>query len=447
VAVDWIREIRRFSAIVVRQYAFLPARGIDMLPTTEPSREIFDVDLARAGQLGESFIAELGKLRELDPVHWSDASKCWLVTRHGDINDGLQGRFPLSNKRLVGIGLGAIPAAERERLFPTMMKYMPKWIIDLDPPEHSRQRKLLLKAFNKRAVEAVRPFVKERVAHLLDKLALQPEIEFNEEIARQLPGSVILKLIGLPQEHLSMLRAWSNGLQTGVGVPFAEAAALKAADRAMEEMNRVLIPEIEARRSHPRDDLLTSLLHAVEDDQSLSLDEMLGSLHVLIVAGHDTTSNTISLGLAALAKNPGVWDYLYRNSDKSLDVCLELMRYIAMATSQPRIASEDFDWHGKHVKRGDVVFLMLAAGNRDARIFAEPERFDPERNNDQSLVFGPGVHHCIGHLLAKMQITEFYEALVQRFAGAQILDDPLTFMPQVAFRGLSSLNVRMKLRF
>jgi len=418
-----------------------------MPPVTEtPQQPGFDVPLASAGQLGDGFISELGKLRELDPIHWSEASRCWLVTQHADIDDALQGRFPLSNKRLVEIGLGAIPAADRCREFPTMMQYMPNWIIDLDAPEHTRQRKLLVKAFNKKAVDAVRPFVRQRVETLLDKLEAQPEIEFNEEIARQLPGSVILKLIGLPQEHLSMLRAWSNGLQTGVGVPFADAAALKTADQAMAEMNAVLIPEIEDRRTRPRDDLLTSLLQAVEDGESLSRDEMLGSLHVLIVAGHDTTSNTMSLGLAALAKNPSAWDYLYQHPDQSLDVCLELMRYIAMSTSQPRIAIRDFDWHGKTVRRGDIVFLMLAAGNRDARVFADPERIDPRRNNEKSMVFGPGLHHCIGHLLAKMQITEFFEALVQRFESAQILDEPLKFMPQVAFRGLYELNVRMKHR-
>ncbi len=403
----------------------------------------FDVDFSRAGVLGNSFIANLSTLRKSDPVHWSASSGCWIVTRHADVAEALAGRFPLSTKRLVEIGLGGIPDSDRARLFPTLMRFMPHWIIDVDPPVHTRLRKLLLRAFNRSVVEGVRPFVRERVAALLDELERRPAVEFNEEVARQLPGSVILKLLGLPQEHVPRLRGWSNALQEGIGVPFADSDALARADLAMAEMNEVLIPELAARRTVPRADLLTALVEAAEDGERLSEEEMLGGLHVLIVAGHDTTSNTMTLGLEALARHPDVWVYMYQNPDRTLDVCLELMRYIAMSTSQPRIAAQDFDWHGRSIRRGDIVFLMLAAANRDPRAFANPEAMDVTRNNDSSMVFAPGLHHCIGHLLAKMQVAEFFGALVQRFAGASILDARLHFMPQVAFRGLYQLNVQL----
>jgi len=406
----------------------------------------FDVDLSRAGALGNQFVTELCQLRELDPIHWSPASRCWLVTRHADVVAALGGQFPLSTKRLVNIGLGAIPEADRARLFPTIMRYMPNWIIDTDPPVHTRLRKLLVRAFSKKVVESVRPFVQERVRLLLDKLERQPEIEFNEQIARQLPGSVILKLIGLSQDHLPRLREWANALAEGVGVPFAEVAALKRVDQAMADMNAVLVPEIELRRQAPRNDLVSELVHAVEDGESLSEEEMLGGLHVLIVAGHDTTSNTLTLGLEALSRHPDIWQYLYRHPDEALNISLELMRYMAMSTSQPRIVAEDFDWHGRALKRGDLVFLMFAAANRDPRAFPNPEAINVQRDLEPSLVFAPGLHHCIGHLLAKMQVAEFFAALAQRFSGAEILDERLAFMPQVVFRGLYHLNVRVTAR-
>ena len=403
----------------------------------------FDVNFSMAGALGNQFITELSMLREADPVHWSESSGCWIVTRHSDVAEALAGRFPLSTKRLVEIGLAGIPVPERARRFPTLMRFMPHWIIDVDPPVHTRLRKLLVKAFSKGVVESVRPFARERIATLLASLERHPRVEFNEDVARQLPGSVILKLLGLPQEHLPRLRGWSNALQEGVGVPFADADAIARADRAMEEMNEVLMPELAARRAAPREDLLTALVEAAEDGERLSEVEMLGGLHVLIVAGHDTTSNTLTLGIEALGRHPEAWDYMYRNPERTLDVCLELMRYIAMSTSQPRVASEDFEWHGKSIRRGEVVFLMLAAANRDPRTFAGPEVMDVTRNNEASLVFAPGLHHCIGHLLAKMQVAEFFGALVQRFEGVEILDAALRFMPQVAFRGLYGLNVRL----
>jgi len=405
----------------------------------------FDVDISQVGRLGNAFLEELNKLRELDPVHWSAASRCWLITRHADVDDALQGKLPLSLKRNVNIIFGGIPEEERAKRFPTLMRYIPDWIIEQDPPEHPRLRKLLVKAFNKKVVDSVRPFVRERVALLMDKLERQPQLEFNEEIARLLPGSVILKLLGLSQDYFPKLRGWSAAFMEGIGVPYADMAAKKRADDAMAEMNAVFAAEIDERRRSPRDDLLSSMLAATEDGETLTEIEMLGALQVLIVAGHDTTSNTMTLGLAALAEHPDFWDYMYRRPEKTLECCLELMRYIAMSTSQPRIAAEDFTWHGKQLRKGDLIFLMLAAANRDPRAFENPEAMDVHRNNERSMVFAPGLHHCIGHLLAKMQVADFFGELVQRFE-AEILDPRLAFMPQVAFRGLYELNVRLKPR-
>jgi pimeloyl-[acyl-carrier protein] synthase len=119
---------------------------------------------------------------------------------------------------------------------------------------------------------------------------------------------------------------------------------------------------------------------------------------------------------------------------------------VAMSTAQIRVAAADFEWHGKQIHKDDFVFLMFAAANRDPRVFTNPDQIDPDRNNERSMVFAPGLHHCIGHMLAKMQVTEFLSELVRRFEGAKVLDRELSFMSQIAFRGLFHLNVRMKPR-
>jgi cytochrome P450 len=323
---------------------------------------------------------------------------------------------------------------------------MPNWIIDLDPPDHTRLRKLLLVAFNRRVVESIRPFVQQRVQTLMDKLEAQPTIEFNEQIARQLPGSVILKLLGLPPENIERLRAWSNAFMEAVAVPGVSHQALQAFEDAMAEMNAIFTVEIEKRRTHPTEDLLTELVRANEAGDRLSLDEMLGALHVLVVAGHDTTSNTMTMGLGTLIQHPDAWDALYRNPDRILESVMELMRHMSMATSQPRFATQDFEWAGQPIKRGQLIFLMLASGNRDPRAFDDPLRLDLTRSNERSLTFAPGLHYCIGHLLAKMQVCEFFLALTKRFSGAELLDPKWDFMPQIAFRGLYQLNVRMQKR-
>jgi pimeloyl-[acyl-carrier protein] synthase len=405
-----------------------------------------DVDLSMAGKLGNKLLDQLSSLREIDGIHWSEASHGWLITRHADVDDALQGKFPLSLRRIEKIMFGPMSPEELVQL-PMLRRFIPQWPVDMDPPEHTRLRKLLVKAFSRKVVEGVRPFVKERVAVLMDKLERHPEIEFNEGITRQLPGSVILKLFGLPQEHIERLKDWANWFQEGIGVPFADIEKKKLAERAMREMTEMFEAEIAARRGKPpQDDLIASLMTSTEDGDSLSHDEMLGALQLVLVAGHDTTSATLTLGLAALAEHPELWDHMYRQPDKMLESSLELMRYVAMSTAQIRVAAADFDWHGKQIHQGDFVFLMFAAANRDPRVFSNPDQIDPNRNNERSMVFAPGLHHCIGHMLAKMQVTEFLSELVRRFEGATVLDRELNFMSQIAFRGLFHLNVRMRPR-
>jgi cytochrome P450 len=399
-----------------------------------------------AGKLGNKLLDQLSTLREIDGIHWSEASHGWLITRHADVDDALQGKFPLSLRRIEKIMFGPMSPEDLAQL-PMLRRFIPQWPVDMDPPEHTRLRKLLVKAFSRKVVEGVRPFVKERVAVLMDKLERQPEIEFNEGITRQLPGSVILKLFGLPQEHIERLKDWANWFQEGIGVPYADIEKKKLAERAMREMTEMFEAEIAARRGKPpQDDLIASLMTSTEDGDSLSHDEMLGALQLVLVAGHDTTSATLTLGLAALAEHPELWDHMYRQPDKMLESSLELMRYVAMSTAQIRVAAADFDWHGKQIHQGDFVFLMFAAANRDPRVFANPDQIDTSRNNERSMVFAPGLHHCIGHMLAKMQVTEFLGELVRRFEGATVLDRELNFMSQIAFRGLFHLNVRMKPR-
>ena len=405
--------------------------------------ENFDVDLSQAGLLGDDFLKELNQLRELDPIHWSEASGCWLVTRHDDIINAFKDDFPLTMDRLPRIAFANVPERERAQKYPFLNLYLSSWIINTNPPQHTRLRSLLMKAFNKRVVESVRPYVQSRVAELIETMKANPELEFNETIARQLPGSVMLAMIGLSQSNLLRLKGWANAFVAAIGVPFVTDEMLHGVDIAIREINEMLEPELEERRQNPRDDLLTAMVQATDQGEKLSVEEMLGALHILIVAGHDSTANTLTLSLAALSQHPQAWNYMHDNPDNIMACCLELMRYVAMSASQPRIVAEDFEWHGKQLKKDEVIFLMMAAGNRDPRVYEDPETLDLTRTNDQSLVFGPGVHHCIGHVLAKMQVTEFFSALVREFQGVQVLDDRLKFMHQLAFRGLSELNVRM----
>ncbi|MFA5630648.1 MAG: cytochrome P450 [Porticoccaceae bacterium] len=405
--------------------------------------QALDIDLmdgARSRGLG--IIDDFNSIREADPVFWSEKSQCWVVSRFEDVQDGFQCRKPLLNGQRSEFFLRSIPLEERAAKVPVLSKFVNDWIVNLDGPSHARLRKLMMQAFTKKIVEQFRPYARERVNFLLDRAIATPEIEFNEQIARPLPGYVIFKVLGLPEEYFPDLRNWANDTVEGTTVAMPPVESLIKADRAMASMNEVVLRELEKRKNNPSEDLLTTLMQAQEGGDKLSMDELFGAMHILIVAGHDTTSNTMTLGTEALARHPEAWQYLYENPDKAADCVNELMRYIAMSTGQTRLVGEDFEWHGKQLKKGQLVFLSIAGANRDPRAFQNPEKLDFQRDTAESQVFAPGIHHCIGHLLAKMQLVEFFSSMVQRFERLEVLDSPLQFMPTTVFRGMYRMNVR-----
>lgn len=403
----------------------------------------FDIDLMNDPKvLGPAFLAKLDQVRELDPVFWSNNSGCWIVSRFADVADGFEGRVPLQNHGRVEFVMAAIPPEERQARIPHFLNNVRHGIVSLDAPEHTRIRKLIMQAFSKKIVENIRPYARERINLLLDRAAASPDIEFNEKIARPLTGYVLFRLLGIPEEHFDDLRDWSNAMVEGTTVPNPSVEKLEKTEWAVREMNRVVLAELEKRRAEPKDDLITKLLQATDEGDKLSQDELLASMNVLIVAGHDTTSNTMTMGVEALSRQPEAWRYMGEHPEKMPECVNELMRYISMSTAQPRLVAEDFQWHDKHLHKGQLVFLSVAGANRDPRVFENPDQLDFTRDTSRSQVFGPGIHHCVGHLLAKMQLIEFFTALVQRFERVEVLDDPLDYMPVAVFRGLYKMNVR-----
>ena len=400
-------------------------------------------DFSHAGELGDRLFPILNELRESDPVHWDAKSRCWIVTRHADIMDALYGRVPVSNVRLAQASISAIPQAEWAEKLPNLIKYSPYQITNMDPPNHTRMRGLLTKAFSRNVVEALRPYAKGIIAGLMQKLREPGEVEFAD-IALALPGNVILKLLGLPEEFYPRLRVWANDVMVGLGTPTPAAEWVIAADRAFAELTAAVLPIIKDRRETPHrpDDFISSLVYAKDGKDGLSEDEIVGVLQVAVIAGHDTTANSMTLGIEKLARDPKAWAYMAAHPEQMMNSVLELMRYSAMSAAQNRAVAADFEWHGKQIKKGDTVFLMYAAGNRDPRAYENPEALDLSRSNDQSLTFAPGIHHCIGHLLAKMQLTEFFAALTENFAGADVLDDEIKFANILAFRAIPSLKMK-----
>jgi cytochrome P450 len=403
-----------------------------------------DLDLSQASVLGNQLLDRLNIVREAAPIAWSEAAGAWIVTRHADVSEAYEGRLPLSNVRFTRL-LDLIPREEQAQRIPHVLKSVPHWIVNIDPPEHTRIRKLLTRAFSKKVIESVRPFARATIHKILDRTAERGQVEVVNEVARAVTGRVIMRLLGVPEEHLERLQEWSLAMNSfGAAQPVA--SMLDDMEKAMSEMDQVFSLEIAERRARPSGDFISEMVMASEAGDVLNDDEIKNMCQVTLIAGHDTTMNTMGLGILALARHPEARQYLLDNPGQTGNSMMELMRFVAMSTMMPRIVVEDFVWHDQPLRKGDVVFLMIAGANRDPRVFAAPETIDMTRATDQVLVFGSGLHHCIGHLLAKMQLGEFFPELVRRFDRFEILDDPPQFTNSVGQRGLLHLNVRFHAR-
>jgi cytochrome P450 len=399
-----------------------------------------DFDFNTLPQIGNGFLTRLNAIREADPVFWSDHQRGWIVTRHADVTEGYSGRLPLSTARLVETVVQGFP--ERAAKMPALMKSLPNWIINADPPAHTRMRSLMNKAFGPKVVSSVRSFAQANIDAVLDEVAERGTAECNEDIARIITAKTILKLLGVPQEHLPRLKEWATAVVGVLATVNAPDDVLAAGERAVLEMFDLFAEEIEKRRANPQDDVFTGLVQAVDGGDRLTMEEMVGSSVVLLLAGHDTTLNSMVLGVETLSRYPEHRKFLREQPEGIDKAVLELMRYFAMATGQTRLAIEDFEWHGKKLKKGDPVYLMTAGANRDPRVFENPEVLDFSRDGYNNMTFAPGIHHCIGHLLARMQLNEFFSRTYQRFSQVEVIEDNPQFAPPWVFRGIPKLDVR-----
>jgi len=403
-----------------------------------------DADFHRVAELGDRILPQINAIREAGPVVWSENARAWVIARHADVVEAYSGRLPLSNVRYHPL-FAAVPEAERSQRFPSTMRTIGVWPVFTDPPLHTRLRKLLTRAFGRPVVEDQRPYVRETIRRVLDRAGAKGEVEFVNEVARAITGRVIMRLLGIPEDYLPRLETWSLTINEALGGAKSSPVALDAMERTVAEMSELFEKEIEKRRARPTQDFLSEMVLAREGSDQLSVEEIIGVCVVVLIAGHDTTMNSMSLGTAALVRNPQARDYLLEHPAELANSVMEVARYIAMSTMQPRVVSADFEWHGQQIRKGDYVLLMLAGANRDPRVFADPEKLIMTRPTENVLVFGTGLHHCIGHLLAKLQLGEFLPELFRRFE-VELDEDSIRFAPVLSQRGPLRMQVRLRSR-
>jgi pimeloyl-[acyl-carrier protein] synthase len=407
------------------------------------AREL-DFPLNQVAELGDALLERIDAMRAVDPIMWSEQNQVWMVTGHAEVMEGFGGTLPLSNRRLPDTAVALVPAEQREQLLPCLMNATRSWLLNMDSTEHQRLRKLLVRAFSKPIVEGLRPHARRFIHEALDEAARKGDIEFVAEIGRRVPARTILRQLGLSDDLVPKLHRWSVSLNQAGNVNVSREGLLEI-EGTLRALRDIFRPEFARRRQQPTDDFLSALVTANEAGDKLSEDEMFGTCDIVLIAGHDTTANTMALGVAALAKHPEAVQYLRQHPEDAANVVQELMRLAVMSTAMSRRVAQSFNWRGHELKEGQYVILFQGGANRDPQVFPRPEAFDPHRPQDLNMTFAPGAHHCIGHLLAKMQLGEFFPEWVRRF-DVELLDERLNFGPTMAFRGLETLNLRVRPR-
>ncbi len=380
------------------------------------------------------------RLRREDPVHWDEEMGYWAVTRYADVVAAL--RDPrLSAARTAPSVDAWLPPELHEALGPVVHAIM-RQMLFLDPPDHTRLRGLVNKAFTPRAVEAMRAHIQQIVDGLLDRIqeSGRTEIEVIAELAYPLPAIVIAELLGVPPEDRDQFLLWSNDF----GLILDDTTAPEETMRAMYGVADFIVyfrRIIEDRRAAPRDDVMGALIAAEEAGDRLSTDELLGNCILLLAAGHGTTTHLIGNGLVALLRHPDQLDLLRADPTLSPSAVTELLRYDAPVQSTGRLVTQDMEIGGKSIRAGQGVTLRLGAANRDPAQFPDPDRLDLTRGDSRHLAFGYGIHFCVGAPLARLEGEIAFNTMLRRLPGLRLASDALTWDPGVVFRGLSSLPV------
>ena len=387
-------------------------------------------------QANEILFPALNAIRDNDPVFWSEANNSWILTKHDHILEAFRDRrFSSAGSFLFGmehhIDLNEVP---------NLVKYSQGWLMNMDGMDHIRVRKALVPIFSKASIDKYIPLIDEIAEELVAEIANKGTVEYVMEVAFQLPAYVISTILGLEKKHLDDIKRWSDIMVITVLPQHLSRENLLAGEQALAEMNALVLSEMDARRAQPRNDLLTDFVKLI-DNGSLTLDEALATLQIVLVAGHDTTANSNVLALQALVGNPEQLAYFRDNIDRAIDLLPELIRYTSMAATQFRIASEDIELDGKTIRKGDFILSSQAAAHRDSDKFDSPEALDLSRDASGHLSFAPGLHFCLGHYLARLELSIFFKHLMERFDNIAIPEQKTVHNGNFVFRGIQNLQV------
>jgi len=386
----------------------------------------------------------LAELRDTLPVFFDPGWNKVFFTRYDDIAALLRDRR-LGRSILHVLSRDELGWPPPNPLTKDFDRFQDDHMLDSEPPEHTRLKNLMLKAFTSSRVEGLRAKIQQIVDGLIDHGLDRGRMDLLKDFAEPIPVAVIAELLGVPEGDRHLLRPWSAKIVKLYELGYTDEQA-KAANQAVVDFSAYIKDLARQRQQQPRDDLISALVRVGEQGQALTIEELVANCILLLNAGHEASVNGTTLGMLALHNNPDQMalarEAAQRNDQEFFKTAIEeLLRYDTPLPMFERWVLQDFDFSGVHLQRGMEVGLLYASGNRDPRRFGDPDGLNLTRKDNPHLTFGLGIHYCIGAPLARLELQIAFATLLRRLPAIRVVNEPVEYTGGFVIRGHKAMPV------
>ncbi len=406
----------------------------------QATTNVLDIDLNGLDFLSDPYpLYDL--VRSENPVHWNESDKHWYITRYVDVMAMLKDPR-LSSNRIRAVAKD-LPKETQDKVTP-LINAISSWMLQSDPPSHTRMRSLVNKAFTPRMIESLRSRIQYLVDGMLDDVQGNGGMDVLADLAIPMPGIVISDMLGVPPEDQPQFKKWSSditGHYVASGSNVSVSDLYELSQKSFFELSDYFRVIIETLRGNPKDNLLSAMVEAEEAGDKLTTDELIANCVLLMFAGNETTTNLIGNGMLALLQNPEQLRMLQSDAGLIGPAVEELLRYDSPVQKTARTAIVDIEIGGKVIKAGDLVMMAYGSANRDPEQFEDPNRLDINRADNRHLAFAQGIHYCLGSALARIEGQIAINTLINRMPDIKLAGGNIERCPTTHIWGYKALPV------
>lgn len=385
------------------------------------------------------------RLQDEDPVHWLAPTQSWLVTRYEDVRSLLRDPRVIAMKSTKPVAPSYALPEHRAKVV-AINDFFGRWLMMRNPPEHTHLRAVMSRGFLPRHLARMTPDIEAMVDELFDRHRGRGELDFVADFANHLAVRVIARLLGIDEADLDTLFAWGELTVRFAGTDQTPAFTelTEAMYHGLGEMNAYLADLVEDRRTRPRDDVASHIVHGTVEGEAIDPELLVANLMFLLVAGYENSLNTLTNGLRALATHPDAVKRLRADPSTWPAACEEMLRHSGSSMMTMRDLAVDVELHGRTMKAGQRVFLSFGAANRDHRQFPDPHRFDIARTPNRHLGLGIGPHACLGAALARLELRIVMERVLKNWAHFEAQTAQPAWVPSLLFQYMAALPMKVE---